>query len=316
MKILYLLGHYYPEFLGGGEISNKMLVDEMVKLNDVAVVTLSDKIPTSKRIYNGIDVYYIKRRVKQFGRTYFIKYKVNTRIAFKKVEKIVKKERPELIHASSVDGVVLAYEINKRLKIPYISHIRSYGFKCINSARLMSRYCKRCDYACLPRIVRFPLRLIYQEPLKKALSNSTKIITISNWMRKVLDDEGYKNIETAYNSVSFELKPWFGLDKKINQIFFAGGFSDKKGINDLIKGFRLFNKTHHEFILKLAGKGRLDIEDEDIEVMGLLSHDDTLKEMRKSRICIFPSKYPEPFGRVIVEAQSVGTPFPHISKPF
>lgn len=308
MKIMYIFGHYFPEFLGGGEISNKMLVNQMAKLNDVSVITLSDKIPTSKKKYEDVEVHYIKRRVKQFGKTYFIKYKINTNMAFRKVQKIIENKKPDLIHASSVDGVVLSYKINKKLKIPYISHIRSYGFKCINPVNMMIRYCKKCNYECFPRFLRFPLKILYQEPLNKALSNSTKIITISEWMRKTLEYEGYKDIEVVYNPLSFKIKPWFNLNKKKNQILFAGALSDKKGINDLIKGFRLFIKKHPEFKLKIAGKGNVNIKDDkNIELMGLLPHEDTLYEMRKSIICIFPSKYPEPFGRVVVEAQSVGS---------
>ena len=35
--------------------------------------------------------------------------------------------------------------------------------------------------------------------------------------------------------------------------------------------------------------------------------EDVLDNMRGSRVCVFPSKFPEPFGRVIAEAQSTGS---------
>ena len=72
----------------------------------------------------------------------------------------------------------------------------------------------------------------------------------------------------------------------------------------------LFRARRPGWKLRVAGMGTLEprwANAPGVELVGELSYDEVLKNMRDSRVCIFPSKFPEPFGRVIAEAQSVGS---------
>ena len=83
-----------------------------------------------------------------------------------------------------------------------------------------------------------------------------------------------------------------------------------KGIPELMEGFRMYHGKYPEWKLRIAGMGKLDdvySAMPGVEYVGELPYEEVLRTMRDSRVCIFPSKFPEPFGRVIAEAQSVGT---------
>lgn len=91
---------------------------------------------------------------------------------------------------------------------------------------------------------------------------------------------------------------------------FVGRLSPEKGIANLLKAFRKSNHT-----IKIIGTGPLlgDVQEaaarhNNIQYLGLLNKESVLKELSKAEALIFPSVWQEPFGMVIIESFSVGTP--------
>ena len=93
---------------------------------------------------------------------------------------------------------------------------------------------------------------------------------------------------------------------------FVGRLSSEKGVLELVAAW----PTDPEFpALKVVGSGELMGEistvaemNPRITICGALASDQVLKLMRSSMACIVPSVWAEPFGRVAIEAMSVGTP--------
>jgi len=321
MKILYVFDRYYPEAYGGAEISNRAMVRQVAKTENVRVATLSDELE-GRRTYDNVEIHYIKRPLPDTsfnppGKTIsaseiplipnFVKYLFDVKFTRSYFQNIVEDFKPDIIHASGVNPLFMAYELHKKYDIPYVSHLRGYRAKCV-TALSRTDFCERCDLRCLPQPLALFVKYVYQNPLRRALIRSSRVITISRWMKKVFSAEGYGDIELVYNPVSFDIKPEFDPDKKRNQFFFAGRLVSRKGINELVRGFHLFHQKNKQYELKIAGRGKFPYDNiEGIDYLGVLSHDDTLREMRRSKFCVFPSKYPEPFGRVVAEAQSVGS---------
>ena len=109
------------------------------------------------------------------------------------------------------------------------------------------------------------------------------------------------------------------LPNKTLVIFYAGSISISKGIFDLVTAAKDMRNSGKEIIIKIAGKGEIDkllrlskelgVFDQ-IEVLGLINHDDVLSNMNKADVVIVPSHhaYPEGLPMTIMESLMVHTP--------
>lgn len=102
-----------------------------------------------------------------------------------------------------------------------------------------------------------------------------------------------------------------------NQVISVGRLAKEKGFDRLIQIWSFISPHLPGWKMKIVGDGvqkevlknlihKLEIEDSVI-LTGALSHEDTLREMQKSRIYAMAS-YTEAFSLVIAEAQSCGLP--------
>lgn len=102
-------------------------------------------------------------------------------------------------------------------------------------------------------------------------------------------------------------------------LFYAGGIYEQKGIFDLIEAVAKINAQGRECDLKMAGRGTSDALDEKlrqlgltqkVQQLGLIDHDDILKEMNSADAVIVPSHhaYPEGLPMTIMESLMVRTP--------
>lgn len=99
-------------------------------------------------------------------------------------------------------------------------------------------------------------------------------------------------------------------DAERSGFLFVGRLVEEKGIPVLLQSFA---GTQHQ--LNIIGDGHLaDIVKEaakqnpNIRYLGLISRDQVMDYMRKCSALVVPSIWPEPFGLVIIEAFSLGTP--------
>jgi glycosyltransferase involved in cell wall biosynthesis len=312
---------FYPEFAGGAEVSGMLMARAMSRDNDVTVAAFSDDIEDSIREVNGLRVHYMQRPVPNVTFSYptvsipatdiplipnFVKYQMDARFCFNRFSDILERVQPDIIHATNIAPLLLAYLTSQRMDIPYVVHLRSYRYKCV-FARMKHDICDRCDYRCLPRGSRWIMRQLYQKPVRQALRSADRLIAITPWIQECYEEEGFSDIDVACNPISFAVDPVFDPSEKEKQFFFAGRITSRKGINELVEGFKIFSEYHPEWTLKVAGPGNFRYQHDNIVYMGVLSHEETLREMRRSRFCVCPSKFAEPFGRVAAEAQSVGS---------
>jgi len=149
---------------------------------------------------------------------------------------------------------------------------------------------------------------LFDELAKTFAKYNTHIITISNAQRKNYPDLNY--LATVYNCVdtdkySFEAK-------KENYLLMMGTIGTHKNQAVAVKVAKKLDMK-----LVLAGKIRdQDYFDKEIkpflgdklEWLGELEFDKKLKLYQKAKAFIFPINWPEPFGLVMIEAMSCGTP--------
>ncbi|MBD2325687.1 glycosyltransferase family 4 protein [Alkalinema sp. FACHB-956] len=174
------------------------------------------------------------------------------------------------------------------------------------------------------------------------LSAVHKFITVSQhtkqtWLQKPwVQSLGHPPIEVVYNSIDTEyftpasnqnphprqqLQQQWNLPTDHTLLAYAGRLDRRKGLENLLHGFAKFNATQPKSTLLIAGKPLLDRPDylKELQVLTqtlniqanvrFLGHlTETRSLYQASDLVIMPSIWPEPFGRVIIEAMACGTP--------
>ncbi|MGQ9873083.1 glycosyltransferase family 4 protein [Leptodesmis sp.] len=177
------------------------------------------------------------------------------------------------------------------------------------------------------------------------LQGVRRFIAVSDQTRSVWSKLGYEpdKIDLVYNGTDTnkftpamdfaQVRQQWGIPESTRVISFVGRLDKEKGIETLIKAFALVKQTYPDVKLLIAGKpllhvslekqkecpeegmkyqrsleallDQLGIEDS-IAFLGHLTQTASLYQI--SDVTLMPSLWPEPFGRVIIEAMACGTP--------
>lgn len=322
MKILIVNTFYYPNLIGGTENSIKLLAEGLVKQNHKVAIYTADNFENniSKEIINGVEVYRtkagyfdIKARLEGKDRWKKIKNKI-IEIKNKKIttefEYIIKEFKPDVIHTNNIFGISpYIWELSKKHNIKLVHTLRDYWLLAPNT-----------DY-------NPDNQKIYLDIYRKYFRRKTKIIDYvtapSNYTLKIFNEFDYfekaKKVHIS-NAVIFDEKNLKKIiterDKSKNEIIqylFVGMLTEKKGINILIDTFmRIKNE---KIRLNIVGSGELKdsiikkiVEDKRITYIRQLNKNELAKEFEKNDVLVIPSIWEEPFGRVIIEANSYGLP--------
>jgi glycosyltransferase involved in cell wall biosynthesis len=131
-------------------------------------------------------------------------------------------------------------------------------------------------------------------------------------------------IEVVYNPVLSEdvvrkIKMYRQDSSEDLFITYSSGDLPVKGFMILLKAFREIYRSYKDLKLVLTGEYNNDIlkrfcdyENNDIcdriKLLGKIDYQDLLRTYVSSKAVVYPSIWPEPFGRVVAEAQLLGTP--------
>lgn len=159
---------------------------------------------------------------------------------------------------------------------------------------------------------------LIKRTMKKALNMSDLLIFISKAVQKSFESSfDIKNINKVviYNGIGRQFYDNLDLSKKENnRIVYVGRLVKLKGVDILIKAFKLVNNELHNTLLTIVGDGQereklehlvktLNIEDK-VKFTGIKTN---VKDyLDKSKIFVYPSICEEGFGISVVEAMSRG----------
>ena len=144
---------------------------------------------------------------------------------------------------------------------------------------------------------------------KNILNKCSNIIFVSKWVQKKffegLDRKKSKKCSVIYPAIKRLNK----LPKKQNIITFIGKLNKSKGYD--LAGVAVVNilNKYKNWKAVFAGneeREKYNFSHKNLKIYKWLSHDKILKLLKKSSICLVPSVWEEPFGRISMEASIYG----------
>lgn len=315
-KVLIFCRSYYPHISGGGEISTQSLAENLVSLGyEVKVITISSSF--SKENINNVLVERL--RFKNIYWSYessnsFIKKIIwhtidaNNIFIASSLDKIIQEYKPHTVISSTIEDISsILWRVAKKNNCKVIHILRSYSLLCTNANMFKN------NFNCINRCVSCSLIT-----LKKKYNSYyvDHVVGISSFiLNKHLDLGYFKNARSSviYNICFNEIVE--RKKKNINnlKIGYLGRIHPTKGIDMILESMQQLNDRNN--LLFIAGKGDIEYVDylkekySDINDHFFFSGLQNAFEFIDSiDLLIVPSKWEEPFGRVVIEALSRGVP--------
>jgi len=332
MNILFVSEYYPPKIMGGGEINLNLLAQALAKRNvNVSVLTSHHEGLTRYQEVNGVHIY---RRLKTGDNPNSILSNLKRSTTFphsvaREVRKIAKKKRFDVVHFIGT-SILAAPKLN--IPLPFFATIESYPTLCPKGDRTYfgKTECKiKCSLtkfiACQGNSKQIgkmknklylkynPIFLLYVYNYYKKLNNSLhycKLIAISEYVQKVLLQHGHQS-EVIPNALDTKVfKSTQKQSGKVN-VLYLGSLIRSKGPQVLLQALRGLDchcDLYGEGVLKDELQQLIRKHNLDATIHHPVPYDQIPSIYSNAHIVVFPSIWPEPFGRIAIEAMAAGKP--------
>lgn len=321
MKIL-LLSPKYPPF-GGIRIHVKSLAKWLSEHGYKVTVCMpgSETISATEESKN-LTIYRMSGLLQKIP----ILFKNSNRLAplpipdpifIKKISKVIKNEKPDIIHAH---GRMLfsAITLKKKFDIPVIATIHDYGFICPTSVLMRGDvicnkcFTKGCVHCGKERLGLTMLLLHYLgiKSQKKNLKYVDKFIAVSSLVKdvhsKYIDRDRIDVIPNFYNANEKDVM----ISKESNMlpddfILFVGSLTRYKGADVLIDAFDMIEDKNVKLVMYVQKKPKGSYKaSANILIFEDASRDLILEAYSRCRFVVIPSTIPEACPTVAFEAMS------------
>lgn len=343
LKILLVSEYFPPKIFGGGEISAWLLAKNLAKEKGIEVSILTSYFPQLKKfeVEDGVKIYR-KLKTGKNPKSFFS----NLRRAFlfphstkEELIKLNKEENFDIIHCMNTTSMLGASKVKSIIKKPIIAHINSLSLFCPIGTLLRGE--TPCNEKC--SLLKFskcflksgniskvekkgylqynPIFILYVYFRFKRRKNTLKkmdfFIAISNFMKHLLLREGISEEKIVVVPNLVNLEKFLSLESKeqykIPKILYLGSYEKFKGPQILLEALRdltgkfkcnfygsgSLKKELKEFVEKSSLERRVKINDE-------VPYPEIPKLYQEHDLIVFPSIWPEPFGRVAIEAMAAG----------
>ncbi|MDD4271417.1 MAG: glycosyltransferase [Patescibacteria group bacterium] len=326
MKIILINKFYY---LKGGSERHVFALSDLLRRSGHTVIpfSMADKnneaTPYGRYFSKpvGLEKFNLKNIFKLFY----------NREAAKKLEKLIKAERPDIAHLHNISHQLSSsiIDVLKKYNIPIVQTLHDYKLICPNY-KLFSggRACYKCRggkyYNCVfNRCVKnsYLKSLLaaleaYYTKYKRAYEKINLFIAPSRFMKDVCVSFGVSENKIKVLN-NFTNKFFIAESESAREpyLLYYGRLAEEKGIEILVQAMAL---TEQKIKLLIIGAGpdfkkiknlieKLKLGDR-IEMLGPKYGDDLNKYIINSRAVAVPSIWPENFPYVVLEAMSAGKP--------
>jgi glycosyltransferase involved in cell wall biosynthesis len=286
---------------------------------------------------NGVQIVIYEKsndEIKGFGEKLSAIFKISwSKESYREVKQLIEKHRPDLVHVHNFWYLIspsIFFACND-LNVPVVQTVHNYRMFCANGLLLRNNApCNLCvgkkpwrgaAYGCYKnsRIYSLPIVISqYLHQIIKTWDNKVNAFIVPSVFLK------NKLIESGLTKEKIFVKPHFTEEKKYtkekpqNSGVFIGRISAEKGMETLVNAvMKLRESEIKDFSITLVGEGpampSLAKKVKEGKVSGLrfldkLSHEESMKVLKRSRFLVIPSICYETFSKVAIEAFSCGKP--------
>ncbi len=325
MKICIITNLYPPYVIGGAERYLEGISKELVKNNEVVVITTKPfsgfkslipemSIEDNIRVYrffplNLYSPYHAKDRSGLLKPFWHIIDLWNPH-SYVSVSKILKKERPDIIHTNNLPGLSTSiFTLLNRRKESYVHTLHDYGLLSPYSA--LYRNNKIVDKWS------FWEKYVYQPIKRRASKKVPMVISPSKFViDKHVANQYFKDSERRVLPFDVLVRRKGSITsskKKVINFLYSGQVSKHKGVYVLLEATKKIKSN--DFILRVVGKGdeyeRLkgSVQEKDnIKFYGFLEKKELNKVYKKSDVLIVPSVWYDNSPLVIYDAMGWSLP--------
>ena len=332
-SVLFISEYFPPVVHGGGEINLLLLAKALAKKGiKVAVLTSFHKGLKRAETVNGFKVIRTLTTGKgvESIKDNIIRGAVFPDSVFREIKNILKQNKFDAIHFIG-SSVIAAPKIKKITKTPLVATVESYialcpkgDFMCGNKVSVgkwsFSKFvnCMTVSKEIGKMKNRFYLKYnpvfwhnVYRhyEKLNNALKY-VKIIAISDFVKNVLRKH---NLNSTVIPNSIEVKKFKKKAKKNNKpvIAYLGSLTKFKGpqvLLEALKGLDCVCNIYGDGPLKTELKSYARKHNLNVSIKNLVGYNNVPNIYAESDIVVFPSIWPEPFGRIAIEGMAAGKP--------
>lgn len=320
MKILFLTS-YYGEAEGGADISTKLLA-EGLKKNDASVEIASINATPRARVHSLLSYWPLPTSVIAFLlNTSFLDCHLERRL-----QTILQSVKPDIVHVHDLMLLPAAVQAAKKNHVSCVVTVRDLRF--LTNLPILSMNDLSLDFSSkityfsylaqqkgwVMALAVFPFIFSRARTLRKALRQATKVVAISRFVKKQLQVVGISDVQVIYNP----MPEWTASSvRHKGTIFFAPGRLEwYKGFHLLIEAMKEF--AGKDVTLYIAGTGPEEKRlkeatasyglESQVIFLGKLPSEETRKYYVLCDAVLFPSLWPEPLGRVPLEAMAMEKP--------
>ena len=318
MKILITNTYYFPAFVGGAEVSVKLLAEGLAaagnkvyvlttglkntvySLNNVIVISIKQQ-----NVFNSYD----KTPRSQFQKVFWHLIDSANFLYYFKVASILKRIAPDIAHTNSIQGFSpFLWYIIKRQNIPLVHSIRDYYMLCHKCSLYNG---KNCTTLCAPCKLTHSVKKRFFDLPDHFVGISRFILNKYHSYHSKINERSsliYNAVDTSESSLT--------IGKPSRKLVFGyiGRIDVDKGVEYMVNELSTLSANDKAgFKVVFAGQGprkfidqlKIKLKDIESDFLGLTK---PAEFYRAIDVLIVPALWNEPFGRIVIESLSYMVP--------
>lgn len=288
-------------------------------------ISVYEEIKLLSELYN-VETIYFENSVKGFLNLLFTFLFSNNPKSNRIFKNKIEEFNPDVvyIHNTWFKASLGIFKISKKMKIKTILKIHNFRYHCTKSHLAKNHvdknnFCRACGfdrkkykfynkYFDESYLKSFFVNLYGKRYIKLINDDSLHVVLLTNFHKNFIEKNNYKNkqIHVIPNYI-FPLNN--NKNSDMNYIVYAGRVSKEKGLEELIDSFL---NSNSEMLLKIIGDGPLlknlkeKYKVENIEFLGGLENNETIKIISNSRAVVSATKLYEGQPTLLCEASALG----------
>lgn len=317
MRIAVITNEYWPYIRGGSGISSTLLVNQLRQRGHHVDVYVFDK-----KYHNSFG---------EHGSTQYFK-NLNPRIwPLSNLLVIIKLFRKiknyDIIHVYSTIQIGALGFLRLLFKTPTVATLNGEEAACLYLKRWINNQCNSCTpstiiYCANQRSkelvtlsIPFPVLAIYFIIQKYFAKNIDSYFALSRPIKSLYVSSGFPLDKIVIIPNMFDPLFMDCINNKVETksekiiVLYAGRLIKDKGVDDLLKAFIAIEPTNTELWIAGCGPEENNLKDiveksncRNISFLGFVPPNKMYEIYKKADIFVHPGRWPEPFGRTILEA--------------